>query len=310
MTYAIEARDLTKQFGKYKAVDNLNLKIPAGSICGFLGRNGAGKTTTIKMLVGLARPTNGSIYLMETERKFGHCNNKHIGYLPDVPNFYGYMKASEYLDFCGKLHGMDRVELKNRTNELLELVNLTNTKTTISGFSRGMKQRLGIAQALINKPSIIILDEPISALDPIGRHEVMQIIRSLRGIVTVFFSTHVLSDVENVCDYGLILEKGKLLAEDSIENLKKKHASNVAVMKLYSSTDGSKFYSFMKELSDVNIASIEEKSPVEFILRADDMQLLGKRIPFILSELGIPLESYTAYVPSLEDIFLEVTANA
>lgn len=307
MTYAIETIDLTKQFGNYKAVDNLSLKIPTGSICGFLGKNGAGKTTAIKMLVGLAKPTNGSIFLMETERRFGHCNNESIGYLPDVPNFYGYMTAPEYLDFCGKLYGMESEKRKNRIDELLKRVDLLGVKTRITGYSRGMKQRLGIAQALINKPSVIILDEPISALDPIGRHEVMEIIRSLRGLVTVFFSTHILSDVENVCDYGLILEKGKVLADDSIENIKKKHASNTAVIRLCSSADGSKFHSLAKGRTAL---TIEEISPVEFVLRAKDIQVLGKSIPSILSESGIALESYNAYVPSLEDIFLEVTTNA
>ena len=307
MTYAIETIGLTKQFGAYKAVNNLGLKIPEGSICGFLGKNGAGKTTTIKMLVGLAKPTNGSIFLMKTERRFGHCNNSAIGYLPDVPNFYGYMTATEYLDFCGKLYGMESKKRKSRIDELLKWVDLLGVKTLISGYSRGMKQRLGIAQALMNEPHVIILDEPISALDPIGRHEVMEIIRSLHGLVTVFFSTHILSDVESVCDYGLILEKGKVLADDSIENIKKKHSSNTAVIRLCSSVDGSRFHSLAKGRADL---TIEEKSSVEFIMRGENMQTLGRCVPSMLSEAGIALESYKAYVPSLEDIFLEVTANA
>jgi ABC-2 type transport system ATP-binding protein len=135
----------------------------------------------------------------------------------------------------------------------------------------------------------------------------MEIIRSLHGLVTVFFSTHILSDVESVCDYGLILEKGKVLADDSIENIKKKHASNTAVIRLCSFADGSRFHSLAKDRTDM---SIEEKSPVEFILRGKNMQALGKCVPSILSEANIALESYKAYVPSLEDIFLEVTANA
>jgi len=304
---AIETIGLTKRFGAHQAVDNLNLKIPTGSICGFLGKNGAGKTTTIKMLVGLAKPTNGSIFLMEDERKFGNCNNANIGYLPDVPNFYGYMTASEYLDFCGNLYGMEGKKRKERTNQLLKQVDLFGVKTRITGYSRGMKQRLGIAQALMNEPNLIFMDEPISALDPIGRHEVMEIIRSLRGLVTVFFSTHILSDVENVCDYGLILDKGRILADDSIENIKKKHSSNTAKIRLCSSADGSRFYSLAKSRQGL---TIEEKSPVEFLLRAEDTQNLGKCIPSLLSEETIALESYQAYVPSLEDIFLEVTANA
>lgn len=303
---AIETAGLSKQFGMHKAVENLDLHVPKGSICGFLGKNGAGKTTTIKMLVGLTKPTSGSISLMGETRKFGACSNTHIGYLPDVPNFYGYMTGREYLAFCGNLYAMESSKLKSRIDELLKQVGLKNTKTRIAGYSRGMKQRLGIAQALINEPDIIFMDEPISALDPIGRHEVMEIIRSLRNTVTVFFSTHILADVETTCDYVLILDKGKVLADDSIVSIKQKHASNTAKLRLYTPEDSSRFMKLAKESDGF---SAENQNGVEFLLRADDMHKLGKRIPSILSEAEIPLESYQAYVPSLEDIFLEVTSH-
>ena len=304
---AIETQGLTKQFGTYKAVDELKLKIPFGSICGFLGKNGAGKTTTIKMLVGLAQPTNGSIYLMGKERKFGLCNNTNIGYLPDVPNFYGYMTANEYLDFCGRLYGMADKKRASVTEELLKRVDLFGVKTRIAGFSRGMKQRLGIAQALINKPDVILLDEPISALDPIGRHEVMEIIRSLRGSVTVFFSTHILSDVEDVCDYAVIVEKGKLLVDDTMENIKKRYADNTAKLRLYSVPDGKKFIELVQKR---NKLTAEKLNDFDFLLRGMDIHALGKMIPAMLSEADIALESYGAHVPTLEDIFLEVTSHA
>jgi ABC-2 type transport system ATP-binding protein len=304
---AITTKKLSKQFGGHKAVDNLDLEIPAGSICGFLGKNGAGKTTTIKMLVGLSKPTSGSIYLMESERKFGACNNAQIGYLPDVPNFYGYMTASEYLSFCGKLYGMEEKKCKNRIIELLKRVDLYGVKTRTAGFSRGMKQRLGIAQALMNEPDVIFLDEPISALDPVGRHEVMEIIRSLRGSVTVFFSTHILSDVENVCDYILIIEKGKLLIRDTIENIKKKYSTNTAKVRLYSRDD---YKTLSALVRNENNLIIEEINDMEILLRGADIKSIGKILPVMLSEAGIALESYQAYIPSLEDIFMEVTSHA
>jgi ABC-2 type transport system ATP-binding protein len=304
---AIETKGLIKQYSTNKAVNGLNLQVPSGSICGFLGKNGAGKTTTIKMLVGLTKPTSGSIFLMGNEKKFGDCNNAHSGYLPDVPNFYGYMTASEYLDFCGKLYNLETTKRKSRIEELLKQVDLFGVKTRIAGFSRGMKQRLGIAQALINEPDIIFMDEPISALDPIGRHEVMEIIRSLRGRVTVFFSTHILSDVENICDYALILEKGRILAADSIENIKKNHASNMAKIRFYSETDGARFLSLSQDFKNF---SVDQNNSVEFLLRSDDIRAMGKQIPILLSEAKLTLESYAAYVPTLEDIFLEVTSNA
>ena len=192
--FAIETQNLSKKFDTHVAVNNLNLQVPSGSICGFLGKNGAGKTTTIKMLVGLSRPSSGKIIIHGQERNYGKLDNRDIGYLPDVPNFYNYYSAGEYLDFCGKLYGMKKTERKNRIYELLDMVGLKDDKTPVTGYSRGMKQRLGIAQALMNSPRIIFLDEPISALDPIGRREIMQLIQSLRGSVTVFFSTHIFAD--------------------------------------------------------------------------------------------------------------------
>ena len=304
---AIETSKLTKRYGNTDAVAQLDLQVPAGSICGFLGRNGAGKTTTIKMLVGLAKPTGGTISLMGKERKFGYCDNSNIGYLPDVPNFYNYMNGQEYLDFCGKLYNMEEKKRKSRVEELLKQVDLYGTKTKVSGYSRGMKQRLGIAQALINNPDIIFLDEPVSALDPIGRHELINIVRSLRGKVTVFLSTHILSDVENVCDHALIIEKGKLLIADTVENIKKSHATDAAKIRLYVPSDNQKFISLMEEQKGL---SVKELNPSEFLIRGRDVQTLSKEVLPLIASSGIALESFKAHVPSLEDIFLEVTHHA
>ncbi len=303
---AIETNGLTKRYGKYAAVNNLNLSVDKGSICGFLGKNGAGKTTTLKMLTGLAKPTSGKISLSGVERRYGNNNNSNIGYLPDVPNFYGYMTAREYLNFCGRLYAMDDRKLKMRIDELLKQVGLFDAKKNISTFSRGMKQRLGIAQTLINEPDVIFLDEPISALDPIGRNEVMTLIRSLRGLITVFFSTHILADVENTCDHAVIMEKGKALADDTIVNLKQKHAENSAMLRLYTPGDGNKFLTIAQKQKDLNL---ESKSPTEFILRAENLNILGKRISLILTEADISMESFLAYTPSLDDIFVKLTGG-
>lgn len=304
---SIETKGLTKRYGTYTAVDNLCLNVAQGSICGFLGKNGAGKTTTIKMLTGIAKPTSGNISLSGVERKYGSNNNSNIGYLPDVPCFYGYMTAREYLNFCGRLYSMDGNVLKARIDELLKQVGLLDAKKNISTFSRGMKQRLGIAQALINKPNVIFLDEPISALDPIGRNEVMTLIRTLRGLITVFFSTHILTDVENTCDHVLIMEKGRVLADDTIVNLKQKHSENAAILRLYTPDDGSRFSALAKGQKDLDV---ESKSPTEFILRADNLHILGKYISLILTKADISMESFLAYTPSLDDIFIKMTGGA
>lgn len=303
---AIKTAGLTKQFGTFNAVTGLNLNVAKGSVCGFLGKNGAGKTTTIKMLVGLTKPTSGTIFLSGKQRKNGKNDNAHIGYLPDVPNFYGYMSAREYLEFCGKLYGVGDNTLKTRIDDKLGQVGLKDAKKPISAYSRGMKQRLGIAQALINEPDIIFMDEPVSALDPIGRHEIMGIIRSLRGSTTIFFSTHILADVESTCDYALILEKGKLLAADTIANLKQSHSKNAAVMRLFSPNESNKLLAILQKNNSISAEAI---SATELLLRADNIHALSKNILPLLIESDVSFESFNAYTPSLEDIFMEVTAN-
>lgn len=304
--FAIETVVLTKQYGVYRAVDELSMKIPTGAVCGFLGRNGAGKTTTIKMLVGLTKPTSGKIILMGEEYAYGAHDNSIIGYLPDVPNFYGYMTAREYLEFCGRLYGMEKGKLKKRIDELLKEVGLNTAKNHINSFSRGMKQRLGVAQALINNPKIIFMDEPISALDPIGRHEVMELIRSLSGKVTVFFSTHILADVETTCNYALILNKGKLLAADSIVNMKQKHASNTGALRFFTFEDGQRF---MNAVGGNKNILVEQRNALEFLIRGNTPEHVAINVSKILVDINISMQSYHAYVPSLEDIFMEVTAG-
>ena len=289
----IETTALTKKFKGQIAVNNLNMEIPKGVVCGFLGKNGAGKTTTIKMLAGLTKPTSGSFKL-----------NGGIGYLPDVPGFYNYMTAKEYLEFSGNLCGIEEKILKNRTGELLEKTGLANTgKKRIKGFSRGMKQRLGIAQALINKPEIVFMDEPISALDPVGRHEIAKIIESLKGETTVFFSTHIISDVESICDYIVVLDNGFLKLADSLENIKKNHARNTVNIKFFNETDSVNFQNELKNVSQ----SFAVYNSLEIGMNEEAAGAAGKTIFQILSKTGIAIESYRSFVPSLENIFMEVT---
>ena len=203
--HALELNALCRRYGDLYAVNQLDLSVPAGSIYGFLGPNGAGKTTTLRMITGLLRPTSGEIRINGLPVSFGLATGRErIGYLPDVPTFYPWMTPQEYLRFSGSLYGIPHRDLERRIAESLDLVGLQKAKRRIGGYSRGMKQRLGIAQALLHTPSLVLLDEPASALDPIGRKDVMDIIRNLAGTTTVFFSTHILSDIERVCDLSLI----------------------------------------------------------------------------------------------------------
>ena len=223
----LEVKDLHKSFGSKTVLDGLTFSVNEGSIFGFIGRNGAGKTTTMKIILGLLQADSGEITVCGEKVRYGSTpTNKYIGYLPDVPEFYGYMTAKEYLRLCGEITGMKQSEIKSRSGELLELVGLGGEKHRIKGYSRGMKQRLGIAQALINKPRLLICDEPTSALDPVGRKEILDIIHAARSETSVVFSTHILSDVERICDDTAILEKGKIALSGTVSELKAKRSGS------------------------------------------------------------------------------------
>lgn len=202
---AISLQNLSKSFGDKVILDQVSLELEENKIYGFVGPNGTGKTTTIKMILGLVKVDSGQISVMGTPVTFGQTkSNQAIGYLPDVPEFYDYMTAEEYLQLCA---GLAQNQTSLPIADLLAQVGLSENKQRISTYSRGMKQRLGLAQALIHNPKILICDEPTSALDPQGCQDILSIITQLRGQKTVIFSTHILSEVEKVCDQVLILTK-------------------------------------------------------------------------------------------------------
>ena len=222
---AIKLTGLRKTYGQVNALDGLDLEIPTGSVFGFLGPNGAGKTTTLRILAGLAKPTSGTVEL-NGEPLSALKANKTIGYLPEEPAFYPWMTPLECLDFIGGIFELTAKERKARSAELLELTGLNEVeKRRIGGFSRGMRQRLGLAQALVNRPSILLLDEPVSALDPMGRKEVLEMIGSLSKNCTVLMCTHILADVERVCDTVAILYNGKRIIQSDREELMQRYAS-------------------------------------------------------------------------------------
>jgi ABC-2 type transport system ATP-binding protein len=218
----IATHDLTKIYNRQLVVDKLNLAIPRGSICGFLGANGAGKSTTIKLLLGLIRPSSGvgTVFGKNIVNDSIAIRDR-VGFLAQSPIFYGYLTARETLQFVASFFFTGpKTAIAARIEELIELVGLAGkADRPVKGFSGGEKQRLGIAQAAINDPELIILDEPAAALDPLGRRDVLRILESFRGRSTVFYSTHILDDVERVSDRVVILERGRLIAQGSIEQL-------------------------------------------------------------------------------------------
>jgi ABC-2 type transport system ATP-binding protein len=218
----ISTDNLTKIYRGQPVVENLNLSIPYGSICGFLGPNGAGKSTTIKLLLGLVKPTagDGSIF-GKSIVKDSVAIRERVGFLPQEPRFYGYLTARETLRFVAAFFDLGaKANIERRIEEMLDLVGLTGkADRPVSGFSGGERQRLGIAQAAINHPELIILDEPASALDPLGRRDVLKILESFRGRSTVFYSTHILDDVQRVSDTVVILNRGRSIAQGSIQQM-------------------------------------------------------------------------------------------
>ncbi len=220
---AIKTTGLTKKFsGKsgasVLALDHLDLSISQGEVFGFLGPNGAGKSTTIKILMGLIRPSHGEAALMGVSSTLPEAR-RHVGYLPENPSFYDYLSASEYLSFVGGMFGLDQAEIAIRSEAILQRFNLWDArKRPIRSYSKGMVQRLGLAQVLLHEPEIYVLDEPMSGLDPLGRALVKEVIRELKMAgKSVFFSTHITSDVEAVCDRVGIIIQGKLQSVEHVD---------------------------------------------------------------------------------------------
>jgi ABC-2 type transport system ATP-binding protein len=225
----VEVRDLTKRYGGGSgilALDGLELDVPAGSVFGLLGPNGAGKTTALRLLVGLARPTRGSVVIDDGRIDPGRPDRRRgIGVLDQEPRYYGWMRGRELVEMVGRLHGLPTSVARERAAEVLERVGLADAaKRRIGGYSGGMRQRLGIAQALVDRPRLLVLDEPVSSLDPEGRRDVLALIAELRETATVIFSTHVLTDIERICDRVAILDRGRLVADAPLDELLARYA--------------------------------------------------------------------------------------
>lgn len=300
---ALKIDNLHKSFGKNTIINGLSMSIPENTIFGFLGKNGAGKTTTMKMILGFLKKDEGSIKVFGEEVSFGQSKtNRFIGYLPDVPEFYGYMTAKEYLNLCGAITGLSKNEIENKSEELLELVGLRDVNKRISGYSRGMKQRLGIAQALLNSPKLLICDEPTSALDPLGRKEILDIILKIKDSTTVIFSTHILSDVEAICDHVVVLDKGKNVLEGSIDELKNIKRKNTIKIRFKSDKELKAF----KSLDKFSNLVTNEKGDTLYLTDEEnhlkDIDILYELYKLNIFPLEIKIEE-----PTLENIFMEVT---
>lgn len=289
---------LHKRFGDKEVLRGLDLSVPEHSIYGFIGKNGSGKTTTMKTVLGLLRADSGEIIVNGEKVVYGQTDtNRYIGYLPDVPEFYSFMTAKEYLRFCGEITGMSRADIEERTRELLTLVGLADETHRIKGFSRGMKQRLGIAQALLSRPKLLVCDEPTSALDPVGRKEILDILLAIKDQTTVLFSTHILSDVERICTDVAFLKDGVVNIGGKLSDIKTRYRSNEYMIETENDSDTVILRNAFPEVKEI------DRNKVTF---SENKYSASEVLGFVANH-RISLLKVERLEPSLEDLFMEVT---
>ena len=296
--YMLRITGLHKRFGDKEVLRGLNLSVPEHSIYGFIGKNGSGKTTTMKTVLGLLKADSGEIFVNGEKVIYGQTNtNRYIGYLPDVPEFYSFMTAKEYLRFCGEITGMSCAEIEERTKELLTLVGLVDETHRIKGFSRGMKQRLGIAQALLSRPKLLVCDEPTSALDPVGRKEILDILLAIKDQATVLFSTHILSDVERICTDVAFLKDGVVDIRGKLSDIKTGYRSNEYMIETENDSDTVILLNAFPEAKEI------DRNKMTF---SENKYSASEVLGFVANH-RISLLKVERLEPSLEDLFMEVT---
>lgn len=295
---------VSKRFDGREVIRGLTISVAEHTIYGLLGQNGAGKTTTMKMALGLLKPTDGSIFVLGEPVSYGETKtNRYVGYLPDVPAFYGYMRPAEYLALCGEVSGLDRKKVKGRSAELLTLVGLKGINRSIGGFSRGMKQRLGIAQALLNEPRLLICDEPTSALDPVGRKEILDILRSVRNKTTIVFSTHILADAERICDQVAVLRNGRLALNGSLAELKQSHRQDVISVEFAKAADLEAFLR-IKSLKELQ-KNAKPSGNCAVMVHSSDLAQAQHSLYDAFAQTRIYPVRVEVGEPTLENLFLE-----
>ena len=291
---------VSRAFGTTLALNNVSFSIPAGSVCALLGPNGAGKTTALRILLGLARPNSGTVRILGEEPGTTWVRQR-LGYLPDVPTFPNWLNASEYLYEVASLEGLSASQARTRVPLLLDLTSL-QTSQRIGGYSRGMRQRLGLAQALISSPDVLVLDEPTSALDPSGRRAVLDLLHELGKHATVIISSHNLSEIQEICTHAVLLKDGNVLAASTLEELM--------------STAGAGFMRVRVDHPDAFAAAVRGEpwcasarvEGLDVIVRGDE-QLAGVQIPRIITQLGERLHAYSPSALTLEEVFLTLTSE-
>ncbi|MCL2475037.1 MAG: ABC transporter ATP-binding protein [Chloroflexi bacterium] len=308
---AIQTINLSKKFNKFIALDNLNIAVEPNTIYGFLGPNGSGKTTAIRLLAGLSHPTDGHSYVYGYESFAKDMQVRRlIGYLPDVPSFFSFMSGLQYLTFCGQIFGLEYKVSQKQAYELLEMTGIKEAAhRNAVKYSRGMKQRLGLAAALVGNPKVVFLDEPVSALDPIGRADILDIIKSLKEKTTVFLSTHILNDAERVCDKVGIINNGTLLVSQSVDDLKKSYSKNGFEIRLKEEPIRALPVIHSQEWCEKIVSSFEVNGDYIMTVYVTNTIKAAKELQQILSTHEYALASFNAIRVSLEDAFIKLTGD-
>lgn len=303
--FAIETNDLTKRYGSLTAVNKLNLKVKTNTIHGFLGPNGAGKTTTIKLLVGLLKPDEGTISIFGQEVVGDRPDVRlRMGYMPELPKFPKHLTGYELLDIYGKMYGLNVQERREQVPRLLEMVGLEDRgNDRIGKYSKGMQQRIGIAQALINNPELVIMDEPSLGLDPVGMVEVREIMKAIvkRGM-TVFISSHLLHEVQQVCSHITIINRGITIASDTLENMSNQllgpSTLEVEVTKL---TDA-----IVKNVKKVPFVSSISKEDNKLVIQVEKQEDVRPQVSEAVTKSGGVIVTMNLKERNLEDVFMKL----
>lgn len=296
MTQLLQVNDLTKMYGSHKAADSISFELEAGTSTALIGPNGAGKTTTLYMLAGLVTPSSGSI-LFRGQTKSDIRSS--IGYLPQYPKFFPWLTALEFTEMAAVLSGVEKKKALAEAKKTLEFVGLGDAMKKRTGtFSGGMKQRLGLAQAIVHGPELLLLDEPVSALDPVGRRQVMNLLKELQQKTTILYSTHILNDAEEMTDQLLFLRKGVLVENGSLDSIREKYANPRILIEFRSVEDADRFtalspWKVKAEKKQVSIDALTEKIGTTEVIALLHTEALHIR----------KVELQTA---SLEEIFMKV----
>ncbi|SER58189.1 ABC-2 type transport system ATP-binding protein [Gracilibacillus ureilyticus] len=299
----IKVQGLKKKFKGAEIIKGLDFQLETGRCVALLGPNGAGKTTTLRILSGLLKPTDGTVLFegREKNRDIRHF----IGYLPQYPVFHSWMSGKEFLVYVGMLAHLPKKEAGERAEKLLKKVDIYEAgNRKIASYSGGMRQRLGIAQAMIHQPQLLLLDEPVSALDPIGRREVLTLMEELKEQTTILFSTHILGDAEEICDDLLLLHKGKIVEKGAIEELRNKNQS--AKFELKFSSNSLTYFERIKSM-DIVQDCLMVKSEIH--VQVKDIEKARQQILAASIKNNWPLVKFELSRTSLEDLFMKVVKN-